>query len=194
MILFRLWTVSFRRNQIAAKTVSQFKRLDQRKNSDLPCKWRIWISFSSIDLEHFFESFVGSKFGATLRVKEPQKPEVACNIIRIHSCIIYTDVIEYKIVGNTMTFLLRCSPFIWKPEFGDFSTTGEYMNYQTFGNLQFRPLLKNSVLFTLTWEIPAMKTYILYLLISLVLSWCLKNLPSFISNQNDFTRWLLQDR
>ena len=26
---------------------------------------------------------------------------------------------------------------------GDIITTGEYMNYQTFSNLQFRPLLKN---------------------------------------------------
>ena len=31
-----------------------------------------------------------------------------------------------------------------KAKEGDIITTGQYMNYQTFGNLQFRPLLQNS--------------------------------------------------
>ena len=31
-----------------------------------------------------------------------------------------------------------------KAKGGDIITTGQYMNYQTFSNLQFRPLLKNS--------------------------------------------------
>ena len=55
-----------------------------------------------------------------------------------------TDLIEYNIVGNTKAPLHRCFPFISKLKSGDIITTGQYMNYQTISNLQFRPLLKNS--------------------------------------------------
>ena len=65
-------------------------------------------------------------------------------IVRIHSLMIYTELIEYKIVGDTQAPLLRCFSFISKLKSGDIITTGQYMNYQTFSNLQFRPLLKNS--------------------------------------------------
>ena len=58
--------------------------------------------------------------------------------------MMYTDLIEYNIVGDTKASLLRCFPFISKLKSGDILTTGQYMNYQTFSNLQFRPLLKNS--------------------------------------------------
>ena len=78
-----------------------------------------------------------------LRGKRPHKPEFAY-IVRIHFLMIYTDRIEYNIVGDTKTPLLRCFPFISKRKAGDIITTGQYMNYQTFSNLQFRPLLKNS--------------------------------------------------
>ena len=57
--------------------------------------------------------------------------------------MIYSDLVEYNIVGDTKAPLLRCFPFISKLKGGDF-ITGQYMNYQTFSNLQFRPLLKNS--------------------------------------------------
>ena len=40
--------------------------------------------------------------------------------------------------------MLRCYPFISKLKAGDIIATGQYMNYQTFSNLQFRPLLKIS--------------------------------------------------
>ena len=56
--------------------------------------------------------------------------------------MIYTDLIEYNIIGDTKAPLLRCFPFISKLKSGDIVTTGQYMNYQKFSNLQFRPLLK----------------------------------------------------
>ena len=56
----------------------------------------------------------------------------------------YSDLVECNIVGDTKAPLLRCFPFISKIKGGDILTTGQYMNYQTFSNLQFRPLLKNS--------------------------------------------------
>ena len=57
---------------------------------------------------------------------------------------LYTDIVEYNIVGDTKTPLLRCYPFISKLKSGDIKTTGQYKNYLTFSNLQFRRLLKNS--------------------------------------------------
>ena len=58
--------------------------------------------------------------------------------------MIYTDIVEYNIVRDTKTPFLRCFPFISKIKSGDIITTGQYMNYQTFSNFQFRRLLKNS--------------------------------------------------
>ena len=58
--------------------------------------------------------------------------------------MIYTDLIEYNIVGDTKGSLLRCLPFISKLKSGEILTTGRYMNYQAFSNLQFRLHLKNS--------------------------------------------------
>ena len=79
-----------------------------------------------------------------LRRKGPHKPKFVYDIVRILSLMIYTDLIEYNIVGDTKAPLLRCFPFISKLKAGDSITTRQYMNYQTFSNLQFRPLLKNS--------------------------------------------------
>ena len=58
--------------------------------------------------------------------------------------MIYSDIIEYNIVGDTKTPLLRCIPFISKVKSGYITSTGQYMNYQSFTNLQFKKLLKNS--------------------------------------------------
>ena len=58
--------------------------------------------------------------------------------------MIYSNLVEYSIVGDTKAPLLRCFPFISKLKGGDAISTGQYMNYQTISNLQFRPLLKNS--------------------------------------------------
>ena len=79
-----------------------------------------------------------------LRGKGPHKPEFAYDIVRIHSLMISTDLIEYNIVGFTKAPLLRYFPFTSKLKSGDMITTRQYINYQTFSNLQFRPLLKSS--------------------------------------------------
>ena len=74
--------------------------------------------------------------------KGPHEPEFAYNIVLIHSLMIYSDLVKYSIVGDTKAPLLGCFPFISKLKAGDIITTGQYMNYQTFSNLQFEPLLK----------------------------------------------------
>ena len=93
------------------------------------------LAFFSTDLGHIFGSNVGNEFGAMLRGKGPHKPEFAYDIVRTHSIMIYTDLIEYNIVGDTKAPLLRCFPFISKLNSGDIITTGQYMKYQTFSNL-----------------------------------------------------------
>ena len=69
------------------------------------------LAFFSTGLGHLFGSNVGNEFSVMLRGKGPHKPEFAYDIVRIHSLMIYTDLIEYNIVGDTKAPLLRCFPF-----------------------------------------------------------------------------------
>ena len=101
------------------------------------------LAFCSPDLGHIFGNNVGNQFGVLMKGKGPHQPKFAY-IVRIHSLMIYSNLVEYSIVGDTNAPLLRCFPFISKLKGGDIITTGQYMNYQTFSQLQFRPLLKNS--------------------------------------------------
>ena len=98
----------------------------------------------SIDLGHIFGGDVRNDWGILMLDKGPYKPLFPYDIVRIHSIMIYTDIVEYKIVGDTKAPLLRSFPFIPKVKSGDAITTGQYMNYQTYSYLQFRRLLKNS--------------------------------------------------
>ena len=102
------------------------------------------LAIFSIGLGHIFGGDVRNDSGILMRGKEPHEPIFAYVIVRIHSLMIYTDIVEYNIVGDTKVLLLRCFPFISKLKYADTITTGQYMNYQTFSNLQFRRLLKNS--------------------------------------------------
>ena len=81
------------------------------------------LAFFSTDLGHISGSDVGNEFGVILRGKGPHKPEFAYDIVRIYSLMIYTDLIEYNINGDTKPPLLRCFPFISKLKTGDVLTT-----------------------------------------------------------------------
>ena len=102
------------------------------------------FAFCSTDVGHIFGNNVGNHIVVLMKRKGPHEPQFAYDIVRFHSLMIYSDLVEYNIVGDTKTPLLRYFPFISKLKRGDNITTGQYMNYQTFSNLQFRPLLKNS--------------------------------------------------
>ena len=102
------------------------------------------LAFCSTDLGHIFGKIVGNEFGVLMIGRGPHEPELAYDIVRIHSLMIYSDLVEFNIVGDTKAPLLRCFPFISKLKGGDIITTGQYKNYQTLSNLQFRPLLKIS--------------------------------------------------
>ena len=119
------------------------------------------LAFFSTDLGHICGSNVADEFGVILRGKGPHKPEFAYDIVRIHSLMIYTDLIEYNIVGETKAPVLRCFPFISNLKPGYIKTTGQYKNYQTFSNLHFNRCSKILfTVFTLTWETRAVKKYL----------------------------------
>ena len=102
------------------------------------------LAFCSTDLGHIFGNNVGNQFRVLMKRKCPHEPQFVYDIVRIHSLMFYGDLVEYNIVGDTKIPLLRCFPFVRKLKGGDIITTGQYLNYQTFSDLQFRPLLKNS--------------------------------------------------
>ena len=102
------------------------------------------LAFCCTVLDHIFGKKGGNEFGVLMIGKGRHEPEVAYYIVRIHLLTICSNLVEYNIFGDTKAPLLRCFPFISKLTGGDIITTGQYMNYQTFSNLQFRPLLKNS--------------------------------------------------
>ena len=72
----------------------------------------------------------------------PHFPKFPYDIVRIHTLMIYSDIVEYNFVGDTKAARLRCILFISKIKNGDIISTGHYMNYQNFPNLQFKKILK----------------------------------------------------
>ena len=153
------------------------------------------LAFCSTDLVHIFGNNVGNQFGVLMKRKGPHEPQFAYDIVRIHSLMIYSDLLEYNFVGDMKIPLLRCFLFISKLKGGDIITTGQYMNYQTFSNLQFRPLLKDSfhsihidLRDTSGEKIPFVSVGITRFVL------ILEKPPTFISNLKDVKRWLLQDK
>ena len=101
------------------------------------------LAFCSTDLGHIFGNNVGKQLGVLMKRKCPREPQFAYDIVRIHSLMIYSDLVEYSIVGDTRARLLKCFAVISKLKGGDIIRIAQYMNYRTFSNLQFRLLLKN---------------------------------------------------
>ena len=69
------------------------------------------------------------------------------------------------------------------------------MNYHTFSNLQFKPLVE--ILFrvtTSTLGTQELNKYFLYMSASLDLFWCLEKLQTFISNHVFSKSWLFQNK
>ena len=119
-------------------------KITQKVAIHLPEDQSVFI-IQSADLSHNFGcDLEQNQTGVIMKGKGPHYPQYSYDIIRIHSLMIYSDIIEHNIVGDTKTPLLRCIPFISKVKNGDIISTGQYMNYQSFTNLQFKKLLKNS--------------------------------------------------
>ena len=74
----------------------------------------------------------------------PHKSLFPVDILRIHSLMVYTDIVEYSIIGDTKAPVLRCFPFAHKLERETINVT-KFTNHTAFDNLQFRKVLKNSI-------------------------------------------------
>ena len=119
-------------------------KITQRISLSLPNQNSLLVIFSA-DLCHVFgceEAVYG--MGVFMSGGSPHFPKFPYDIVRIHTLMIYSDIVEYNIVGDTKAALLRCIPFISKVKNGDIISTGQYMSYQNFPNLQFKKTLKNS--------------------------------------------------
>ena len=102
------------------------------------------VIIQSSDTSHIFGiDLEQNQTGVIMKRKGPHYPQYSYDIMRIHSLVIYSDIIEYNTAGDTKNPLLRCIPFISKIKSGDKTSTGQYMNYQFFvTNLQFEKLKK----------------------------------------------------
>ena len=103
-----------------------------------------FFSRVSRDLGHLSVSNFVNDVGVMFRRKGLDKPEFAYDVVGIHCLMIYTDLTDCIIFSDTKSALLRCFPSTSKLKAGDIRTTGPYMNYQTFSDLKFRPLLETS--------------------------------------------------
>ena len=78
----------------------------------LPENQSVFI-FQSADLSHFFGcDLEQNQTGVIMKIKGPHYPQYSHDIIRMHSLMIYSDIIEYNIVGDTKTPLMRYISFI----------------------------------------------------------------------------------
>ena len=103
------------------------------------------LAFFSTRKGWTFGNNVGNDFRVLIRRKGLHMSVFAYDFVRIHSLTIYTVLNEHNIAGDTKTPLQRCFLFSTKLKNGDFKNTGQYMNYETFCNQQFEPLLKSSL-------------------------------------------------
>ena len=94
------------------------------------------LIISCADLCHVFgcEAAV-SGMGVFTSGACPLFPKFPYDIVRIKTFIMhYSDIAEYKTVGDTKAALLRCMPLYQKLR------TGQYMNYQNLSNLRFKKI------------------------------------------------------
>ena len=64
------------------------------------------LAFCSTDLDHIFGNNVGNEFGVLNVRKGPHEPEFTYDIVRMHSLMIYSNLVEYNILGDTKAPLL----------------------------------------------------------------------------------------
>ena len=142
-ILFELCTLSFKKDTITAKTESQLKCLKERKKFRATLHMKDLVLHSSVVT---WDTFSVAKLALNLEGCWKEKDLTNENLLTILSA--------YTLSWITRTWLSTISLVTRKPHCcvvfipfenlraGGLITTGQYMNNQTFSNLQFRPLLK----------------------------------------------------
>ena len=142
-ILLKARTLSFKKNHWESFITVKISRRTQKKDIYFAFEG-FGLAFFSLDLRLIFGGHVGNENGVMLRAKRPNKLGFTYDVARIHSLMLYTDLIEYNIIGNTKFPLLLRVLFLSKPKAGNIRTTGQHMNHQSFSNLQIKPLFTNS--------------------------------------------------
>ena len=82
------------------------------------------LAMFSTDFGHIFGGDVRNDSGILMHGKGSHGPTFANDNVRIHSLMIYTDIVVYNMVPDTKAPLLRCFPFISKLTSCDIITTG----------------------------------------------------------------------
>ena len=101
----------------------------------------------SFDLSQVFGcDLEQNQTGVMMKEKCPHYPQYSYDIIRIHSLMRYSDIIEYNIISDTKIPLMRCIPFISKEKGRYMNSTGRrYMNYPSF-TITFAIILVTEIL------------------------------------------------
>ena len=181
--LLKPWALSFKTDSHSESCITLEVSRRTRKVYIYLANEGYGFALFSTDLGHIFESNVGKQFGVMLRGIGSHKLDFALDIVRKHSLMIYKNLIECNIVGDTKVALLRCFPFISKLEtFKLLETTWTTRPLASENSDRRSNIL---IVFTMTWEPRAMKKYSFYLSVSLVLFWCSGKRRTFIYNLKD---------
>ena len=100
-------------------------KITPRISLSLPHQNSLLVIFCA-DLCHVFEceeAVYG--MGVFMSGAGPHFPKFPYDIVRIHTLMIYCDIVECNIVGVTKAALLLCIPFISKVKNGDIISTGQ---------------------------------------------------------------------
>ena len=97
------------------------------------------LNIMSGDISHI----LGFPMSVLLIGEGPHYSNFPVDILRIHSVQVYTDIIEYSIIGDTMAPVLRCFPFVTKMKRNEISMP-YLMNHHSFAIPQFKRLMKRS--------------------------------------------------
>ena len=142
-MFLKQWTLSIKKDNLSKSCIT-VKRAQRTQKVEIYLEFEgSHFTFFSTVLGHYFGGNVGKEFGVMLIGKGPHKPESLRNcphtlFYDIHG----PDWGQYR--WRNWGPLLHSFVFISKLKAGDPLTTREYMNYQTFSNLQLKLLLKNS--------------------------------------------------
>lgn len=93
------------------------------------------LVIKSNDLCHI----LGFQCPVYLSTDGPHIGQYHVDIVHWHALMIYTNVLQHVIVGDTKAPLLRSFPFVTKLR-NDEIVTGQFMNYMTFANPQFKKI------------------------------------------------------
>ena len=90
------------------------------------------LAIFGTDLGHIFGGDVRNDLGKLMWGKGSHEPTFPYEFVRIHSFMIYNDIVEYNILGDTKPPLIRWFPFISKLKSGDIITTGKVHELSDF--------------------------------------------------------------